>query len=447
MQLEMLHIAANTDRRRAVRARAVIFGLCFLIVATDGFDAGCISYIAPLLRGSWSLTASHLAPLFGSGLLGLAVGSFILGSLADRTGRKRVIVLSLLLFGVGSLMCSKASTLGWLIAFRFVTGCGLGGALPNSVTLSSEFVIGRHKTFLMTLMLLGFSAGLTFGSALGPLLIPAYGWEGVFVFGGVAPLLLAPVAWILLPESLLFMAGKARFRREAGRVLRLLGNAPEYEELFSRGRDSYKLERVAIRELFTEPAVRGTLLLWLTFFCTLWAYYQITNWLPIAISDAGISSTRAASISALLPAGGIIGSLIAARLMDRFNAYVVLVSCYLMGAGCVAMIGYSVTNVMWLRVDVFGAGLGLAGAQPCLNITAANFYPTGVRATGVACSLELGRVGSIIGAMSGGFILFYLREISKAFVFFALPVLLAGVAMILMLFSYGWHRSGSIDER
>jgi MFS transporter, AAHS family, 4-hydroxybenzoate transporter len=419
--------------------------LCFLVVAADGFDVASVGYVAPLLKTEWSLSAAQLGPIFGAGLFGLTVGSFLFGPLADRIGRKRVITLSLVLFGIGSLACAYAPSPFWLIVLRFATGAGLGGAMPNAITLSSEFSPARNRALLVTLMFCGFTLGLAFGGVVAALLIPAFGWKGVFIFGGIFPLCLVPVIWIWLPESLRFMAGKPRYEREVRQVLkRLTGDAdtplariaPE-DAPVSNARAGSKS---AVGTLFSPRYRAGTLLLWLAFFCTLWVYYQVSSWLPTVITGAGIDPSHAARVGAMLPLGGTIGSLVNARLMDRMNPFFVLAGSYAVAAVSIALIGFSIHEPTWVYPTVFMAGLGLSGAQTGANVLVAGFYTTAARATGVSWALGVGRIGSIIGSMTGGILLAAFHSTGAAFVLFAAPVVIAGVAML----ANGWfYRSNS----
>ncbi|WP_158937951.1 MFS transporter [Burkholderia sp. S171] len=422
--------------------------LCFLVVAADGFDVASVGYVAPLLKTEWSLSPAQLGPIFGAGLLGLTVGSFLFGPLADRIGRKRVITVSLVLFGIGSLACAYAPSPIWLIVLRFATGAGLGGAMPNAITLSSEFSPARNRALLVTLMFCGFTLGLAFGGVVAALLIPAFGWKGVFIFGGIFPLCLVPVIWIWLPESLRFMAGKSRYAREVRQVLkRLIGDAdtplahvaPED----AAAPNISAAPKSAVRTLFSQRYRAGTLLLWLAFFCTLWVYYQVSSWLPTVITDAGIDPSHAARVGAMLPLGGTIGSLINARLMDRMNPFFVLAGSYAVAAVSIALIGFSIHEPTWVYLTVFMAGLGLSGAQTGANVLVAGFYTTAARATGVSWALGVGRIGSIIGSMTGGILLAAFHSTGAAFVLFAAPVVIAGVAML----ANGWfYRGNSITQ-
>jgi AAHS family 4-hydroxybenzoate transporter-like MFS transporter len=407
---------------------------CFLVVAADGFDVASVGYVAPLLKKAWALSPAQLGPIFGAGLFGLTIGSFVFGPLADRIGRKRVIVMSMLLFGLGSLACAYAESAGAMVALRFLTGVGLGGAMPTAITLSSEFSPERNRALLVTLMFCGFTLGLAFGGAVAAILIPAFGWQGVFIFGGVAPLLFAPVIWRWLPESLRFMAGKPRFDAEARRVMqRLVGRDNAIPDLAMSEQVHSAAARTdgIVATLFSKHYRSGTLLLWLTFFCTLWVYYQVSSWLPTIITDAGITVTKAATIGAMMPIGGTIGSLINAKLMDRYNPFLVLSFSYLVAAVSIGCIGLAMHDVQWLYVAVFCTGLGLSGAQTGANVLVSSFYSTVARATGVSWALAVGRVGSIVGSMTGGLMLAALPSAQTAFLAFAFPTVIAGIAMLV----------------
>ncbi|MFM0168236.1 MFS transporter [Paraburkholderia sediminicola] len=415
--------------------------LCFFVVAADGFDVASVGYVAPLLKKAWSLGPAQLGPIFGAGLFGLTVGSFLFGPLADRIGRKRVIMISLVLFGIGSFACAYAPSLTWLILLRFATGAGLGGAMPNAITLSSEFSPARNRAWMVTLMFCGFTLGLAFGGAIAALLIPTFGWKGVFVFGGLFPLCLIPIVWLWLPESLRFMAGKPRYRQETRQVLKRLTGDPDtpLEQVIPEDAKTASGDESAVRTLFNPRYRTGTLLMWVAFFCTLWVYYQVSSWLPTVITGAGIDAAHAARVGAMLPLGGTVGSLINARLMDRVNQFVVLAVSYAVAAVSIALIGFSINEPAWVYVAVFMAGLGLSGAQSGANVLVAGFYTTAARATGVSWALAVGRIGSIIGSMTGGILLATFHSVELAFVTFAAPALIAGVAML----ANGWFYRGS----
>ncbi|WP_075790922.1 MFS transporter [Massilia putida] len=422
--------AGAHDGGRVAPLQKLTLFLCFLVVAADGFDLASVGYVVPLLKKAWSATPAQLGQVFGAGLLGLTIGSFVFGPLADRIGRKRVILVSMFVFALGSLASALVRSPGELALLRLLTGIGLGGAMPTAITLSSEFSPERNRNWLVTLMFCGFTLGLACGGGLAAVLIPAYGWQGVFVFGGVAPLVLVPVIWRWMPESLRFMEGKPRFAAEARAVrLRLTGNPDAPAQAAPQAAAAPAAREGIVATLFSRHYRSGTLLLWLAFFCTLWVYYQISSWLPTAMTGAGIPITQAATIGAMMPLGGTIGSLINAWLMDRRNPFLVLTASYLFAGASIIATGTVMDDPALLYVAVFCIGFGLSGAQTGANVLVSGFYTTAARATGVSWALAVGRVGSIVGATTGGLMLASLPSLNTTFLVFAIPTAVAAIAM------------------
>lgn len=310
--------------------------------------------------------------------------------------------------------------------------------MPTALTLSSEFSPQRNRAWLVTLMFCGFTLGLAFGGAIAAILIPKFGWQGVFIFGGLVPLILTPIIWMLLPESLRFMAGKKRFTAEAKVVLRRLGvhSDADAEAMLMASSAREPAKSAVVGTLFNAHYRAGTLLLWLAFFCTLWAYYQISSWLPTVMTESGITVTEAATIGAMMPIGGTIGSLINAWLMDRLNPFLVLTASYFVAAVAIALIGHAIGHTSWIYCAVFFTGLGLSGAQTGANVLVSVFYTTEARATGVSWALAVGRIGSIVGSMTGGLLLAALVTPAAAFPVFAIPVVVAGLTMFVISFLY-----------
>lgn len=440
MQTSTIATPVSTAAPKIAPLQLLTLILGFLIVAADGFDVASVGYVAPLLIKQWAMTPAQMGPIFGAGLLGLCIGSFVFGPMADRIGRKRVILISLILFALGSLACAAAPSAKWLILLRFVTGLGLGGALPTMITLGSEFSPERNKSLLVTLMLIGFPLGLALGGLVAAKLIPHYGWVGVFVFGGLFPLCLVPIAMFFLPESLKFMTGKPRFAAEAAKVRQRLGAEHANSQMEAVAPASSGAQAAApktpVRILFNEHYRVGTVLMWVSFFCTLWVYYQLSSWLPTVITQAGIDVSRAAIVAMMLPLGGSAGAVLNAFLMDRMNPYLVLTGSYVMAAACIALIGFAITEPTLVYVIIFLAGFGLIGAQTGINVLSSSFYTTAARATGVSWALAVGRIGSIFGAMTGGLLLAAFHSVGVAFMVFAIPTVIAGVAIFTVGLKY-----------
>jgi AAHS family 4-hydroxybenzoate transporter-like MFS transporter len=273
--------------------------------------------------------------------------------------------------------------------------------------------------------------GFTMGGALGGLsaatLIADFGWQGVLILGGALPLVLAAVLLFVLPESVRYLVLKGGKDTRVGAILRRLDpHAPLDGARFVGVR---RVEGSPVRQLFTPELVAGTLLLWLTFFMSLLVFYLLTSWLPTLLNSAGQTSSSAALIALMLPIGSTVGSIGIGMLMDRLNPHVVLFGSYTLAAAFILLLGLSTGSTPLLVLAVFGAGVGTGGSQIGINALSAAYYPTASRATGVSWSNAVGRSGSVVGSMVGGYLLSLGWSLATVFAVAALPALLAGIAI------------------
>src|SRR6201746_2221205 len=192
---------------------------CAAVLFLDGFDTQAIGYVAPALAKEWGLTKAALGPVFSAGLFGLMIGPPVFGPRADRIGRKKIIIFSTLAFGIGTLVTAFVQDVNTLLAIRFLTGLGLGGAMPNAIAMTSELHPPRARATMVMIMFCGFSVGAALGGLLAAALIPQFGWRSVFVVGGVAPLLLVPILALRLPESVRFLALSGRAHERVAELL------------------------------------------------------------------------------------------------------------------------------------------------------------------------------------------------------------------------------------
>lgn len=419
------------NQRRLSRVQVAILSLCFLVVAVDGFDTAAIGFIAPAIRAEWSATPAQLAPLFGAGLFGLMLGAFAFGPLADRFGRKTILIFSVLFFGLASLASSFAGSIGTLTMLRFVTGLGLGGAMPNAITLTSEYCPDNRRSFLVTLMFCGFTLGSALGGVAAAQLIAGHGWRSVLVLGGVLPLALVLVLWLVLPESVRFLVMQGGRPQRIADILRYVapGVAIPAGASFTGAK---KPDGMPVRQLFRDDMMPGTLFLWLTFFMGLLVVYLLSSWLPTLIRSTGASLETAALVTAMFQVGGTLGAIVLGWLMDRFNPHHVLGVSYATAGLFIALVG-SVTASPWLvALAVFGAGFCVSGSQVGANALSAAYYPTASRATGVSWANAVGRGGSVLGSMLGGAMLSFGWGLPTVFAAVAIPAFVAGASMLAM---------------
>jgi AAHS family 4-hydroxybenzoate transporter-like MFS transporter len=376
----------------------LIFGLCFLIVLLDGFDTAAIGFIAPSLVQDWGVTRPALAPVLSAALFGLAAGAMAAGPLSDRVGRKLVLASSVLLFGAACAWSSFASGLTELAILRFVTGLGLGAAMPNAVTLMSEFCPERKRALLTNAMFCGFPLGAALGGFLAAWMIPLWGWRSVLLLGGLAPLLAGLLIILLLPESVRFLVARGAGHERIRAILRHISSSADDARAFVTREAAPTAEAGGgVKVILSRPYLIGTLMLWLTYFMGLVIFYALINWMPLLLRDAGLSAQDATLVSALFPLGGV-GAVLAGWLMDRYNANAVIATCFALTAASIFAIGQSAHDLALLMAVVLGAGLAMNTAQASLPALAAAFYPTRGRATGVAWMMGIGRLGGIAGS-------------------------------------------------
>ncbi|TDV11402.1 MFS transporter [Paraburkholderia caballeronis] len=425
-----LDVQQFIDERRFSPYQWFILALCFLIVATDGFDTAAIGFVAPSLGQEWHVGKAALGPVMSAALVGLAIGALASGPLADRIGRKRVLVGSVVTFALFSVGCAFAGSVTELGLLRLATGIGLGAAMPNATTLMSEYAPARKRSFLVNTMFCGFTVGSSAGGLVAAALIPDYGWRSVFIAGGVLPLVLS-VVLIGLPESLRFMVLRGWPAERIAAVLRRIAPRESFDGARFVLPEEPSLQKQSGASIVLSSRFRsGTLLLWITYFSGLLVYYLLTSWLPTLIRDTGFTVREAALVTALFPLGGGIGAIGVGWLMDRFEPHRVIAVTYVLTGIFVWLVGRQSDSLAWLAAITFVAGVCMNGAQSSLPTLAAAFYPTSGRATGVAWMLGVGRFGGIFGAFSGGLLLQANFGFGTIFAMLAAPSLVAAGALL-----------------
>jgi AAHS family 4-hydroxybenzoate transporter-like MFS transporter len=420
------------DERPWSRFQLLAGALCGAIALMDGYDAQSMGYVAPALSADLHIARAALGPLLSSGLAGMVIGALAFGPIADRIGRKPVLIVSTLIFSVMSLATAAATSLETIGLFRILTGVGLGGALPNTIALTSEFTPRKHRATAVTTMMCGFTLGAAFGGFVAAALISRFGWQSVFVVGGAVPLLIAAVTAVFLPESIRFLVLKRPSdKRLDGYVKKIAPGIAPYDML-SMGSESHKAGAFVVKELFLEGRARVTLLLWVCFFMNLMLIFFLNSWLPTVITDNGVNVRTAILITSLFQVGGTVGAIVLGRICDKglMSPFNMLCIVYLGAAATTILIGQSGASIAALIVTVTAAGFCVTGGQTASNAVAAGYYPTAIRSTGVGWCLGIGRFGSILGPVLGGALLISAGT-HTVFWIIAVPALIATTAAFI----------------
>ncbi len=410
-----------------------VFLLCAAVLFVDGFDVQGITYVAPTITREWGLVRGDLWPALTGGLVGVMLGAMLLAPLADRIGRRKVIVWSCVAFGVTTLLTLGVDSLWPLVAMRFLTGLGLGAALPNAIGLASEYAPHKRRALIVMFVGSGISLGAIGAGMTAARLVAPFGWHAMFVVGGVLPLLLAAALARFLPESIRFSASVPGRQAEAKGLLRKIKpelGADRDVEIVSNDPEGGK---ASVRDLFEDGRGVATVCLWVAFFMSLLNVYLAINWLPSSLEASGFTTTQAAVMTTLYHVGGVIGTYTIGLLMDRLGAHrMVLVGLLLAAIGFYTFA--TVTNLgQWPTTAILAlAGVGVIGAQVGVTALASMTYPVTMRATGLGWALGVGRVGSIVGPTIGGFAMATAADARSVYLGCIVPVVLGMVAVALL---------------
>lgn len=404
--------------------------LCFLTIFLDGLDIAAMGFIAPALIQDWGLNKASLGPVMSAALGGMIIGGLIAGLAADRFGRKIIIVIAMVVFGIFSIGSAFALNLNQLVVLRFLTGIGLGAAMPNVTTLLSEYAPKRFRSFVVTTMFCGFNFGMAMAGFISSALIPHFGWQAFFLLGGILPMMLVVFVIIFLPESLRYLLAQGTQIKKIRQIISLI--APDQVKQVENIAITTSSEKVGNRlsHIFSAPYRSGTLLLCAAYSMGLLIIYLVTMWLPTILKVSGASMEQATLIGGLYQFGGVLGAIFIGWIMDRYNPNRIIAFFYLIAGLFTFALGQNLGQLGIVAILVFFAGLCANGAQSAMPSLSARFYPTQSRATGVAWMFGVGRFGAVLGAWLGATFIALDWSFKEIFSFLLIPAI---AAMILVL--------------
>jgi len=422
--------------------------LSWFITVFDGFDMQMISFTAPYMREELNLDKFQLGNVFSAALFGAMLGGFVLSYVGDRIGRRRVIVWSAIAFGILTTATALAQSYEALMLLRFLDGFAIGGMLPLAWALNIEYVPAKMRSSVVTVIMIGYSLGAAIAGPITVWLAPDYGWEGVFVFGGVGTTLCALALWAWLPESVRFLASKQREPETVARILNkidpALGATPQ--DHFILGNERTDQSNFTLGKLFEGDLKWLTILLWIAYIGSSLAIYFKASWSPIIYEELQFSRETAAWVSSL---SGLLGAgfgLLLMRFTDRFGPYAVAAYPAL-AFPVLAYIGLvPMSNNAFLILSIVSTSF-VGGAHFGMHSIAGIFYNSAIRANGTGWATSIAKIGAIIGPILGAFVLSSGMPIVRSFAILAIcPALMTICIFVIGMIASRRNKARAMSE-
>ena len=432
--MKTIEINPVIDNARFTRFHWMVVALCALLLIFDGYDLFIYGVVLPVLMAEWGLTPVQAGALGSYALFGMMFGAFIFGPLADRIGRKKGIAICFVLFSLATFLNGFAKTPTEFGIYRFIAGLGCGGLMPNAVALMNEYAPKRARSTLVALMFSGYSLGGMLSAGLGIYMLPRFGWQAMF-FAAAVPLLLLPLIMWKLPESVGFLVRQGKDKEARDMLVRVNPDVKIGADVQLVATDA-KGAGVPMLDLVKDGRAAGTIMIWLAFFCCLLMVYALGSWLPKLMAGAGYSLGSSLSFLLALNFGGMAGAIAGGWLGDRFSLPKVVLAFFAVGTVAIALLGFnSPMPVLYLLIFISGATT--IGTQSLLYANTAQFYPLAMRSTGLGWASGVGRTGAIVGPLLGGSLLAAALPLKLNFLAFAVPGLVAALAMVAFII---WYR-------
>jgi benzoate transport len=390
------------DRSPMSKWQLIIITLCIMLVSLDGFDVLSISFAAPGIAQEWGIDRAALGIVLSMELIGMGVGAFILGHLADRFGRRPTILFSLAMMSLGMYLASVASSVTMLSVIRLFTGLGIGGILASVNAMAAEFSNQRSRNLSVSLMAAGYPMGVIVGGSIASLLLASFDWRSVFLFGALFTLAFLPLAWLLMPESISYLVHKrpANALQRINRALKRMGHAA----IDTLPESPAEQAHTSVTRLFRPDLMRITLLLSLAYFTHIMTFYYLIKWIPKLVVDMGYSPALSGSVLVWANVGGVCGAVLLGLLTRRYPVRSLVIAALIAAAAMVAVFGTGQSSLVQLSLVAGIAGFFTNAAVVGMYAIFAQTFPTEVRAGGTGFVIGAGRGGAVLGPVLAGFL-------------------------------------------
>lgn len=414
------------------RVTGIVLFSCWMAILADGYDIGVIGAVLPALAedAAWSLSPVELGGLASWALVGMLIGALFIGTLSDRVGRKRMLLVSMSIFTLMQLGAALAPTPEIFGLFRFLGGLGMGGIIPVAAALTIEFSAPRRRALNYGIMYSGYSLGIVVSALVAILLLPHLGWRWVIAVGAL-PILLIPVIAKVLPESLESLENRGRHDKAVALADRLGIHPYIPTDRPALPEGERRPWHSILHQLFSRRYLRSTVFLWISLFAGLLLVYGLNSWLPSIMRASGYDLGPALTFLLVFSLASAVGGLGVGYLADHFGAKPVLIIFYALGG--VACLLLMFPNGMFVNLVLVAiSGIGSISTSLVLTAYITDYYPASVRATAAGWALSFARIGAILGPIMGGWLASLAIGVEWNFVAFALVAIVAAVAVSLV---------------
>ena len=430
MEASKLNINSLIDEAKFKPFHWGVLFWCLLIIIFDGYDLVIYGVALPLLMQEWGLNAVQAGLLASTALFGMMFGAMCFGTLSDKIGRKKTIMICVAIFSGFTFLGAFAPSPTEFGILRFLAGLGIGGVMPNVVALMTEYAPKRIRSTLVALMFSGYAIGGMTSALLGAWLVPVHGWQIMFYIA-ILPLLALPLVWKFLPESLMYLTNKGETETVRTIVQKI---APEQNITATTQfvlNEVGKGDEAPLKALFQQGRTFSTFMFWIAFFMCLLMVYALGSWLPKLMIQAGYSLGASMIFLFALNIGGMVGAIGGGALADRFNIKTVLTIMFMCGAAALIFLGFNSPQIV-LYTLIAVAGAATIGSQILLYTFVAQYYPSTVRSTGMGWASGIGRIGAIVGPVLTGALLTMNLPHQMNFFAIAIPGVIAALAIFLV---------------
>lgn len=409
----------------------LVVSLCLVFNMIDGFDITAMAIVASSVANDLGLASDKVGWIFSFALAGMMAGAMVLAPISDVIGRRKVIIISLTLIAVSILLTARSTTLTEFLVLRFVSGMGAGAMLACQAALAAEYSPEKYRVFSISAVTSGYPLGAMMTSVVAGYVMPEYGWQGMFWFGGVVTLMLAAIALLFLPESLKYLLER-RPADALHRINHILVKLKKHalDTLPARAAATGRQKRNPtgnVTKLLAKEHRIGTLTLWAAFFLSFSALYFLMSWIPKLMDDSGYDSDVGHHAFFLFNLGGVIGIYLMGWMSTRWKlSNLILV---LLGSSAIVMAVFAAApnRLNLLLVLITLIGILQQGGFTGLYGAAAKLYPTAIRSTGIGWAIGLGRSGAVAGPAIAGYLIAAGFDMSANFYFFAVPMAISGL--------------------